>query len=403
MRVAEPSRLALDQDFARVRTAVAAQALEQVRLALGLECDDAQYLAPAESERHILQKAGAKLANLDRGAWVNLPSWSAVGHRSFGHDHGCGGWTEHERHDLLLAARGKVDDADRGAVAQDRSAIAKGLHLCHTVRDQHHRATLGPPSPRHSKHTLAEVSWEGGRDLVEDEHARQRRQRLGEVEEMEGRRGEVPCVLAQVDVFQLELLEPGPDGGHRRPGQAEVLGDRQQRYEAHILVDRRQAGPARACRRAEPGFAAVEQDHPGVRGDVSGEDFDEGALAGPVRAHEGVDLAGPDPDVSRAERHHRPVVLRNAPGFEKDPVFGHGFRSDDRKRKGRAWFSPRPARFQFDRSRRPRTRAAAPWYRWSKGRPGRRRCSKRPAWSRSGSAARRGRRCSGCPRSPGRG
>ena len=161
---------------------------------------------------------------------------------------------------------------------------------------------------------------------------------------MEGRRGQVARVLGQVDVLQLELVEPWPDGGHGRAGEAQVLGNRQERHEADVLVDGGQARFACAGGRAEADLVPFEQDHARVGSDVAREDLHERALAGSIGAHEGVDLAGTNADVSRTEGHHGAVVLGNASGLEEDPVFGHRVRTDDRKRKDRAWTSPRPAR-----------------------------------------------------------
>ena len=84
----------------------------------------AQNLAPAEGEGDVLQESRTKSANLDRRARVYLGGGRAVGYGSFGDDHGCRGRTEHERHDLLLAARFQVDHSDGGAVTEDRGAIA---------------------------------------------------------------------------------------------------------------------------------------------------------------------------------------------------------------------------------------------------------------------------------------
>ena len=157
MRVTEAARFALDQDLASVRTPVAAQALEQVRLALGLEGHDAEHLAAAEGEGHVLQQARAEAADLDRRAGVDLWRRRRVGDSSFRHDHGCRGRAEHERDDLLLAARREIDDPDRTSIPKHGGAVAECFHLGHPVRDQHHRAALVAPSAGHPKHALAEV------------------------------------------------------------------------------------------------------------------------------------------------------------------------------------------------------------------------------------------------------
>jgi hypothetical protein len=60
---------------------------------------------------------------------------------------------------------------------------------------------------------------------------------------------------------------------------------------------------------AEPDHLAGDLDLAGVRADHPGEDPDQGALAGAVRADQRVDLARRDREVDRAEGLDGPVPL----------------------------------------------------------------------------------------------
>ena len=55
-----------------------------------------------------------------------------------------------------------------------------------------------------------------------------------------------------------------------------------------------------------------------IRADAAGEDLDERALAGAVRAHEGVNLAGTDGERGGAQRDDRAVVLRDVRGVQQE-------------------------------------------------------------------------------------
>ena len=287
----EAASLALDEDLACLWTPGAAEALETFGLALALESYDAQDLAPVKREGHVLHDSGAKPANLDRGGGLDC-SHSVVGHGSLRDDHRRGLRAQHQGDDLFLSACRQVDDAHRGAVAKDCSPVAQGLHLCHPVRDQHDRAALRAPAPRDAENPLAEVGRQCGGDLVKDEEARQRGERLRKIKEVQGRRGQVARNFTQVDIHQLQLFKPGPDGWHRRPGEAQVLFDGEERNQAHVLVDRRKTGLPCGGRRGEPDFATLEQDYARVRSDVAREHLDEGAFTGAVGSHQGVYLAG---------------------------------------------------------------------------------------------------------------
>ena len=131
---------------------------------------------------------------------------------------------------------------------------------------------------------------------------------------------------------------PGAERFDRGLGQREVLRDGQVRDDRRLLVDRHHAGASRLCRRGDVAFLAPQSNRAAIGPDGAGEDLDEGALAGSVRAHEGVDLAGSNGKRCVAQCGHRAVALLDAGGLEQElrhrlrfPVSGIG-----RERRHRA-------------------------------------------------------------------
>ena len=101
------------------------------------------------------------------------------------------------------------------------------------------------------------------------------------------------------------------------------MRDGQERHEAYVLVDRRQARPPRAGWRRKPDLFAVKQDRTGVGGGVACEHLDEGALAGAVGAHERMDLSWTDREIARPQGDHGAIGLREVPRLQQDGGFIH--------------------------------------------------------------------------------
>ena len=99
-------------------------------------------------------------------------------------------------------------------------------------------------------------------------------------------------------------------GGERLPADEDVLLDREIGEQNRLLVDDRDPGVAGVGRAVEEDLPAVHEDRAGVRRMDSGEDLDEGRLAGAVLAHESVYLAGEEVDRHVLERLHGAERLR---------------------------------------------------------------------------------------------
>ena len=126
--------------------------------------------------------------------------------------------------------------------------------------------------------------------------------------------------LAEVDV-ELHRVELAPDGVRVGAGQAQVRRDGEVGHERGILEHRREPDPRRLRRRAHAHRLPVDLDRAAVGLDHAGQDLDERALPGAVRAEQRVHLARLDDEVGRAQRDHGAVALGQVTGLQQG--FGH--------------------------------------------------------------------------------
>ncbi len=229
---------------------------------------------------------------------------------------------EHQLDDLLLGARRHVDDADRMPVAEHRGAVAERRNLEKTVGDEDDGTARLALTADDVEHALGEVRRQRRGHLVEKEQVGLDRERPREIEDAEHGERHVARRLAEVEVGNAELLDPVEERLDRRVGEAEVGRDVEVGDQGRFLIHRDQAGAAGFGRRVDVARLAADQDVPGGRPDRAGENLDERRLAGAIRPHQCVDLAGPHRQRRVAQRRHRAVVLGDAGGFE-DERFGH--------------------------------------------------------------------------------
>jgi len=171
----------------------------------------------------------------------------------------------------------------------------------------------------HDVEQLAElVVGERGGGLVEDQElgldavVPQQRARHGYAgldRRAERRHGSAQVQVLEPDDGQL-LARAGPrratangapPGGEARV-EVEVVEDRLGLDEAEVLVHEPAAARVRRLGRAERHRTAVDRDLARVRAVEPGQHLDEGGLAGPVLAEQGVDLPAVDREVHRAQR-----------------------------------------------------------------------------------------------------
>ena len=269
-------------------------------------------------------------------------------------DHAAAGEPAHAQDDVLarghartelgivaqLLAQHQLDDAaavhgaglearHRAPVAQHGNAVGHALDLGEAVGDVNDPHPLAGETAQDGEQTLGVLLGQRRGGLVEDEDARLPRERLGDLDRLRLGDAERGHRSRRVD----RAVEPGQHGtgrGQDRPaaheprlGSAEeqVLGHGEARHQAQLLVD--DDDPARhgPGGGSEGDRLAVQEDAAAVRGDDPAQDPDERALAGPVLAAEGVDLAPLQREVDPRERLHAGVGLADTLHLEE---MGHG-------------------------------------------------------------------------------
>ncbi len=172
--------------------------------------------------------------------------------------------------------------------------------------------------------------------LVHHDHARVRRQRLRDLDELLV--GDREPAREPVGVEpDAELLEhrgrlaahpPAVDAAEpleRLHADEDVLGDGQVGEERRLLEDDRDPGRLRLLGVVEDRLLAVEQQPAGVGPVDAGEDLDERRLAGAVLADEAVHLTGEELDVAVLERVNGAEALLGV--FEREDWAGRAVSS----------------------------------------------------------------------------
>ena len=227
---------------------------------------------------------------------------------------------EHQRDDPVLGALGHVDDADGLALAQDRRPVADRGDLDQPVRDEDDGAVGALLAADDLEHPLGQVRRQGGGHLVEHQDVGLDRQGAGEVDDPQRGERQVADDVGEVEVGDARArASQWRIGSSGDPGQAQVRADVEVRDERRLLVDGDDAAAPRLGRAnwAANGLPRTRIVPPSGR-TRAGEDLDEGALAGAVRAHERVDLARADGQRRRAQRHDGAVALATSGGVEQE-------------------------------------------------------------------------------------
>ncbi len=106
--------------------------------------------------------------------------------------------------------------------------------------------------------------------------------------------------------------------GQRLQPEKDILGDRKVGGDAQFLVHHADTGRAGIARRTEMDWHTIEQ-HPALEGGIdAGDDFHQGALAGPVLADEPVNFAGPQHEIDIPKGLDAAKRLRDAVEFQQD-------------------------------------------------------------------------------------
>ena len=142
------------------------------------------------------------------------------------------------------------------------------------------------------QHALREVRRQGGSHLVEEQQVRLDGQGPGQVDDAERGERQMARLVIQVERLDAELVEPRAERLDRRVGEAKVGTDIQIRDEGRLLVHGDDPLAARLGWGMCLSFAAADGDPSTIGTNGPGQDLHEGALAGAVRAHQGMHFAG---------------------------------------------------------------------------------------------------------------
>ena len=192
---------------------------------------------------------------------------------------------QHQIHDRLFAALGRRD-ANSDPIAQHGGAVAKHGDFGHAVRDEDHARPAATKIPHDFEHALGKVRRQSRGDLVQHQNARVRRQRAGEVDQPQQREIDIARYGCERNALDAKVAHRRPHLVGRDARETHILRDRQVGNDCGILVDGHDAGSARFGGRSKSHRLPREGHLARISREHAGDDLDECAFAGAVRAHE---------------------------------------------------------------------------------------------------------------------
>ena len=174
---------------------------------------------------------------------------------------------------------------------------------------------------------------EPGEPLVEQEQPGPGGQRPRELDALLVDVGELRAdellAAGQPDALEQEVGVPGGLGGRgrvaaERPAQHHVLARGHAREDPHELEGAGHPRPAHPERRGAEDLAALQPDRAGIGRDLTGDEIEDGGLAGAVRADDAHDGAGGDVEVEIGHREQAPERLAEAADPQQEALpLGH--------------------------------------------------------------------------------
>ena len=221
---------------------------------------------------------------------------------------------------------GNIGDAGRGdvaAVAQDGQVIAEGAHLTQAVRDEDDGHALGAFARDDLAEPVDIAAGESRGRLVEQQDLRLAVERAGDFDLLFDGKLDIADFIAQIDAGETERIEMGarpwlPPCGvrqaeriDRRIVQEDIFEDGQVADQGHFLECGLDAVAMRGARRIEPRVGAVDGDLARVGLHKSGEELDDGRLAGAIFAEQRVHGALIDREACAIDGNRRAERLAN--------------------------------------------------------------------------------------------
>ncbi|VXB91015.1 hypothetical protein CITRIK5_70212 [Citricoccus sp. K5] len=220
----------------------------------------------------------------------------------------------HEPDQLRLRGLGDME-AVRGAAAvlDDGDAVPDLADLLQAVRDVDDGDALGRELADHPEQVLDLAGVQDGTGLIHDDQLGVPRERAGHADDLLVRGGERADLPRRGEAAMAQPLQEGPRGrvgplhvqhapGRPLVAQEDVLRDGQPADHVELLVHRGDAEVQRCGGALELDGTALPEDLALIRSMYAGERLDEGGLAGPVLAHDAVDLSGTHVEVDSLER-----------------------------------------------------------------------------------------------------
>ena len=301
-RVVRPHRTAVDAELRAILAVsrCAEDAAEQVSSAASEQAGEPGDLPGMKSEVRSLGGIEHDPARLVRTDGV-LNVHRAPGHVDHEVGDQCGATREFRHHPTVAHHRAPVgDDGDLLEPMRD-------VQHCHALRLQ----------PRDDLEQALDLAvLEGRGRLVQDQHPRVARERsgnrdrlaLGEAERA-GRRVEVRLEVQAGERLARQFPHTPrvhhSEAALREMAEHHVLGDRERRRDAQLLLNDRDARPESVCGGVEVDRLSVEEQAPAVGPVDPAERLDQGGLARAVLADERVHLPGREVERDLVERLDR--------------------------------------------------------------------------------------------------
>ena len=148
--------------------------------------------------------------------------------------------TDHHLDDLAVRAAARRECRDMPAVAEHRAIVREFGDLAHTVRDVDQRQSVGAQVLQYAEHGLHILGRQGRRRLIQDEQPWIACERLGDLDELTAREGQVTHERQRMDAFR-------PGAGQRRFGELPLAlavdqAEAHRRVRDHDVVGHRKIG-----------------------------------------------------------------------------------------------------------------------------------------------------------------
>ena len=227
---------------------------------------------------------------------------------------------DHQPHQLFHVGVAGSQRFDVGAVAQHGDAIADGENLVQVVRDKHHADAQQPQIVHHAEQVLGLARRQRGGRLIQHQHPRLQRQRLGDLNELLLRHAQLLHRAIEIDSHRQPLENGLGLAPHRPPiQQAPAVPDLPVEEDvvdgAHVgnqrefLKNNADAGLDRLAIVVKAALLAVDKNIALVRLINAAHDFHQRRFAGAVFAQQGVHFAALNGQIDAVQRLHAGKAL----------------------------------------------------------------------------------------------